>query len=397
MKKTKKNEPQKRNSRTLSEARRSGMKRSTIAPGIQYDNETKKFIVEFYYGQVNGKAVRKHKTFSDRKDAEEALIKFKAQKIDGLSPAIGRAMSLNECIEEYISRSLALNRIEETTAYSYRKTLNHLAGTALGSKKISEIQSKDIENYLLLLKEATSLKNVTINKDLELIRTVYRYAIQQKYVKENPALTVEKLRKERFEENPLTIEEIQALEKALLESGDWTLIVMGYLGVFQGLRRGEILGLKWSNISFKENTFQIRDTRTQAGNKIVEKDTKTPKSNRYCYMIPKVREILLQYMEYQKENGIFGKFVLVTSKGTPYYPTTPSTKFKKFLEKNNLTEQRLHGLRHTFATQSIQHGVSVNAVSGALGHSSVATTLSFYVHQSREASKDVCDIMKDVF
>ena len=230
MERTPKHNAKKRNNRTLQEAQTSKMKRATVSPGIQYDNTTEKYIVEFNHGRLNGKSIRTHSTFTDLKSAEDALIQFKAQKISGLSPAAGAVITMSECVREYIEHSLALDRIEQTTALTYRKTLKHLEGTSLGKKKLNKIQPKDIENYLLLLKKHTKLKNTTINKDLELIGIVFRYAINQGYIKDNPALTIPKLKKEQYEETPLTIEELRTLESELSSQGDWALIVTFYLG-----------------------------------------------------------------------------------------------------------------------------------------------------------------------
>ena len=247
------------------------------------------------------------------------------------------------------------------------------------------------------MKQSTNLKNATINKDIDLIRTALNYAVSRDYIANNPAHNIEKLKKERFEEAPLSEEEITALREVLLYTGDFSLIVPCFLCLFQGLRRGEALGLKWEQISFEENVFFINETRTLVGGQIIDKSPKTESSYRYAVMSKWTREALLQAREHQIANGYFGKYVVITSKGERVYPTSLSTRFRKLQMQHGLRPIRLHGLRHTYATQAVSHGASINAVSGALGHSSVATTLNIYVHHTKNASKTVNDILENVF
>ena len=196
----------------------------------------------------------------------------------------------------------------------------------------------------------------------------------------------------------MTTEELKEICERAEASGDWQLIIPIYLGAFQGLRRGEIIGLKWDMVSFDDNTISIKETITQMSGEIIHKAPKTKESKRDLYMFSKVRELLLQYREWQKEKGLYGEYVVVNKYGSYTSPTFLSKKFKHFLTKNNFREVRFHDLRHTFGTRAISAGVNSLAVSGAMGHSSLSTTLNIYVHsKALDGSKEVNEGFEKIF
>lgn len=379
---------------TVAEAKKSEKKRSTVAPNIQYDRVTQKFIVEFYKGVQNGKAQREHKSFDTLQEAKNALTKFKADRLNGLPQNISRKITLGDCIEEFIISS----NIERTTERGYRVIQKRIQSTPLYNRKLIDVRKCDIEDYIRNVKQNTTLKNSTLNKDLELIQGALNFAIGREYINQNPALRVAKLKEEKFEIKPLEIDELKTLQTLAINTGDFRLIIPIFLGACQGLRRGEIVGLKWDMISFDNNIISIRNTITQMGGEIIHKPPKTEESNRDLEMLPSVRKILLDCMEWQKQNGIFGEYVVVNSHGLPINPTFLSKKFKEFLIENNLREIRFHDLRHTFATCAIGSGANPLAVAGAMGHSTVSTTLNIYVHTNGvDGSRQVNNLFKTIF
>ncbi len=382
---------------TIKEAKKSTKKRVTVAHGIQYDTVTKKFIVSFYEGLKDGKPVREHKTFPTFVEAKEALARFQVDKLEGLAENKGVKLTISECVDEYIRNLTALNKIERTTERGYRTIYNRISKTPFANKKIIEIKRNDINDYTLYLKEHTELKNKTINKDLNLIYSAFEYAIYQGYIKNNPSRRCEKLKTEHFEEKPLSVDEISLLFESLKESSDSMLKTAICLGLCQGMRRGEIIGLRWENISFDDNYIRIRETRTQIGGEIIDKPPKTEKSIRDLYMTSKTIEALKEYKDYQEKRGILCEHVMITNTGNRLNPTHLSKLYKLHLEKYGLRHIRFHSLRHTYATIALEKNVSINAVSGALGHSSIATTLNVYAHTSQDSSRIVEEAIKEIF
>lgn len=382
---------------TLAEARRSDKRRSTVAPSIQYDKPSGKFIVSFYHGMTNGKADREHRFFDSLAEAKEALARFKVEKYDGTAQKERRDLTLGQCIDEYIENAVQTGKIERTTERGYRVIARRIATQPVYDKQAAKIEGADIENYIANIRKDTELKNVTICKDFQLIRAAMMYAVRQKYIKHDITKDVEPPKREHYEETTLTLDEMNNLRDALLKSGDWLLTVAVFLGMYQGLRRGEMIGLKWEHISFDDNIFKIRETRTQMGGEIIDKAPKSENSIRDIYMNKRTRDALLAFREYQRKRGILGEYVLITNKGARVNPTHLSKKFAAFLAGNGLRHIPLHGLRHTFATRALDNHASPLDVSRALGHSDVSITLTIYTHTSPDASKKVNDVMEGIF
>ncbi len=379
---------------TVAEAKKSEKKRSTVAPNIQYDRVTQKYIVELYSGMRDGKAVREHETYKTFQEAKDRLTEHKESIRKGKQPSVNPKMTMGECINEFIGNA----RIERTTARGYRVVENRIKTTPLYKKRISTIRKSDIDDYISFVQIHTDLKNCTINKDLDLIHRALRYAVYREYITSNPVDSVEKLKEERFEPQPLTVEEMNLLRQAVEQSEDWRLIVPVYLGAYQGLRRGEIVGLKWEMVSFEDNIIRIRETITQMGGEIIEKPPKTEASNRDLEIFPIVRDMLLRYRDYQIENNLYNEYVVVNQNGEHLNPTFLSKKFKEFIIENGLREIRFHDLRHTFGTRAIGAGVNPLAVSGAMGHSNLSTTLNIYVHsKALDGSKEVNNALNEIF
>lgn len=375
---------------TLEEAKRSPKKRSTIEHGIQYDRTTGAFIVEYYYGIVDGKAKREHKTFGTRQEAEEALIKFKAEKISGFPENIGKNTTFGECINEYITFA----EIERTTERGYRVIEERIRGTRLYNKRLSKIQKNDINEYIAEVKKK-GYKNTTINKDIDLIHRALNYGAEHGYIKSNPINYRMKLKTEKFTAKILNLEEAEQVFEKVLATEDYRLIVPFCLGAFQGMRRGEIIGLRWENVSFKDNLIHITETITQMGGEIIKKQPKTEKSARNLDITEKVKEILLKNMERQKAEGTYGEYVVVNKDGKPLNPTFLSKKFKDFMNGIGYSGIRFHDLRHSFATITIKAGANPLDVSGALGHSTLSTTLNIYVHANGlEGSRAINRLLK---
>lgn len=379
---------------TVAEAKKSEKKRSTVAPNIQYDRVTQKYIVELYSGMRDGKAVREHETYKTFQEAKDRLTEHKENIRKGKQPSTNPKITMGECINEFIGNA----RIERTTARGYRVVENRIKTTPLYKKRVSTIRKSDIDDYISFVQSHTDLKNCTINKDLDLIHRALRYAVYREYITSNPADSVEKLKEERFEPQPLTVEEMNLLRQAVEQSEDWRLIVPVYLGAYQGLRRGEIVGLKWEMVSFEDNIIRIRETITQMGGEIIEKPPKTEESNRDLEIYPSVRDMLLRYRDYQIENNLYNEYVVVNQNGEHLNPTFLSKKFREFIIENGLREIRFHDLRHTFGTRAIGAGVNPLAVSGAMGHSNLSTTLNIYVHsKALDGSKEVNNGLREIF
>ena len=187
----------------------------------------------------------------------------------------------------------------------------------------------------------------------------------------------------------------EALECMRLAEGT-KLELAVYFGLFYGLRRSEIVGLKWQNFDFDRNTFTIAHTvttyRKRGKGKIMAyaKDkTKNKSSMRTLPLVPLFREKLLDLKEKQRfERLLFKKsynpdyigYVYVDELGNLIRPNYISTEFPKFLKRNGLRPIRFHDTRHSCASLLLRNGVSMKEIQAWLGHSTIGTTANIYTH-----------------
>lgn len=161
-----------------------------------------------------------------------------------------------------------------------------------------------------------------------------------------------------------------------------------YLLFFTGIRRGEVLGLKWSDIDSDKRTMHIqRSLVTTATKKVQFHPTKTPKSKRLIPLTPDVIRELESHRERQDEEKqklqeayIDSDMVFCREDGVPIHPDVFYSRFQKLLEKAKLPAFRVHDTRHTFATIALKAGEHVKVVQEILGHSSAGLTLNTYSH-----------------
>jgi len=170
------------------------------------------------------------------------------------------------------------------------------------------------------------------------------------------------------------------------------------LGLFYGLRRSEVLGLRWRDIDFEMDTISIRNTVVRQKTTIEHERTKSRASKRTMYIIPETRDYFLELKQRQDKNRTYmGKayndndHVCVWDDGNPFKPHYISRSFVKILEKHNLPRIRFHELRHTAGSLLLNKGLSIKQIQEYLGHEQVSTTLDIYGHLSFEGKKEAAD------
>lgn len=376
-------------------------KRITIVENIKQDMETKKYYVTFYFGKDSaGKALRKSKTFRLLTEAKRALKAFEVDRDRGLI-ALPSKTTLNGFINKNLE--LSVGQKEESTIYGYRCLANHIAKSPLGMKNIQDIKPHDILSYFQYIKENKNLGDQTIIKHYDFLSLIFRDAFLNEVISQNILLRVKKpVNREPHVANSYSIEQcLLLLEKVK----DDRLELLVNIAMFYGLRRSEILGLKWQNVNLEgEGSFEVINVRIQSGNKIIERGhTKSLSSKRQFKLIKNVKELIEKeklrqkiYKDLLKECYIQTDYVFVMEDGKPYRPNYVSQLFTEFLQKNNLTRIVLHELRHTFASLSAQAGVSLLLTSKALGHTDVKMAQRVYIHLKTSMNEEATEAVESL-
>ena len=292
-----------------------------------------KYRVCFDYGvDREGKRVRKYRTFDTKRDAIRAFNEHKV-KMDR-----GR----RSCRANTRSRS----------------------GLTTGT--------------IILSCHRSSKRRHTVIKHHNLLTNTLNAAERQEYITKNPMRAVSPPKKRQREAKFYTPEQLGVLlAKAVGTRLELPMFICAYLG----LRRGELCGLRWSDVDLEHHTITIENTRTQAGKKEIEKGTKTASSTRTLYLPDTLCDMLKAAKEHQQAcRATYKNTVIVMEDGRPFRPNHLSELFGKFLADNDLPKIVLHELRHTFASLSNQAGIPAYNIGKALGHSTPATTQKIYTH-----------------
>ena len=215
-----------------------------------------------------------------------------------------------------------------------------------------------------------------------IVRSACEKAVIERLLMFNPAVGCELPRKERKEMKTLPLDQLQTFFAAAKKYGSFE---MFYLELATGLRRDELLGLKWSDINFTTGAIRIQRQVQRVDGKVQEVKLKTDNAYR-TIMVEK--DILDMLQNMKNERKVQSEYVFCSPTGGILEPGAQRKKLQILLKNCGMEKIRFHDLRHTFATLALQNGVDVKTLSGILGHYSAAFTLDTYGHISTQMQQD---------
>jgi len=236
-----------------------------------------------------------------------------------------------------------------------------------------------------------SVKATTVHKYHANISKALKYAVKKGLILHSVIDKVDRPKPERFVGKFLKQSEVVELFEAVkghkLELGV-------ILGTFYGLRRAEIIGLRWESVNFEANTITIEHTVTVTnidGKRVIVADdtTKSKASFRTLPLVPQFRTKLLAVKEEQEQyrklcgksyNKVESKYIYTDALGNRIKPDYLSSEFPKFLERNGFRRMRFHDTRHSCASLLLASGVPLKQIQEWLGHSDFAITANTYAH-----------------
>lgn len=239
-----------------------------------------------------------------------------------------------------------------------------------------------------IIEDTTPLAPSTVHSYHHTLSSVLAKAVKWGYLQYNPANAAEKPKLGR-EEAPY-LEESDARRLLELLQGEpirWRAVIT--FDLLSGLRRGEVLGLRWCDVDFAAQTITVRQTSNYLPGKGVYVGTpKTATSGRPLKLSRAAMAMLLEYRRWQdtqrekmgdawmdQDDRIF-----TTDTGAPMFPDSVTQWFTKFVRRSGLPKVTVHSLRHTYATLMIADGAPLVVVSHQLGHAQTSTTANIYAH-----------------
>ena len=221
-----------------------------------------------------------------------------------------------------------------------------------------------------------------------MISSAMDLAVAQKIILTNPTDACELPKVEHQEMQTIPAEQLHAF---LLEARASGVYEMYYIELATGLRRGELLGLKWSDFDWKNGVIKVRRQIARVDGKIVEAPLKTKNSYRTVSISPQAIEVLKQQKARTNDTYVFP-----SPNGGPISPDSVRHMLHRVLDRAGIPKVRFHDLRHTFATVALQNGIDIKTVSGMLGHFSAGFTLDTYAHVTTAAQKEAAQTMGNV-
>ncbi|MEW6686314.1 MAG: site-specific integrase [Candidatus Edwardsbacteria bacterium] len=274
--------------------------------------------------------------------------------------------------------SYAETKTKPSTLRSYRDIITKHLIPVMGDYLLTELTTGMLQRYVAMRLE--KVKPKTVINELVPIKEMFKHAVRWGYIKVNPAEHVERPRVEKEEMEILTPEEI----RLFLEHVTSKYKTFFLTAILTGMRRGELLGLQWSDINWNHNQIHVRRSLWKGW-------LVTPKSKnslRRIDMSPFLTMVLEKHMlasPFKEPDNL----VFCNGEGKPLDPDSLiKRQFLPALRRAKIRQVRFHDLRHTNVALRIEQGQNIKYIQNQLGHASIQTTLDRYGHLIKEVNTE---------
>ena len=338
-----------------------------------------------------------------KKEAEVELAKFVTEVQNGLV-IDGKSLKFSEFVDVW-KRDYGSKELAPTTYKRYCRMLETRILPYFGHFYINKIRPTDIMKFYDLLEKDTQLvrkkgnngsktkkplSGKTILEHHRLLRAMLHRAVYWQLIVSNPAERVQPPRakkpKRRSYDDEQTKILLENLEKLTVEDTKYKVAII--LTIFTGVRLGELMGLEWQDVDFRNGIISInRSSQYLSDIGVFTKVPKTESSIREIAIPEFIISLLEEYkLWYEDQKLLYGELwtnsdrLFVQADGKPMHPSSISKWFVKYVDTIGLPVINFHGLRHTNASLLVAQNVDIAVVSARLGHAQISTTLDFYVH-----------------
>ncbi|KXA12068.1 tyrosine-type recombinase/integrase [Clostridium perfringens] len=381
--------------------------------GTIYKMSNGKFRGQLTVGyNENGSPKRKSFTSKTKKEVSDKMKAFYVDNNRGLLPTDDKLT-----LSQWFYTWLFTYRIHDLKPSSFERYeglyRNYIEASSLGKIKLMDLRTHHIQAYYNSLVSEDGKSPSTIKTINKCLKSCLNQALKEGYVAKNYC-TIITLPKDSESPkdtiNVFTLKEQQRFMKECINNKNGMLYILA-LGT--GLRLGEILALRWTDINLKEKYININKALKSTyiidnkGNReftVIEQPPKTKNSIRTVPLNNNLIDLLLEHRKKQmieRDSNIDIYFdnnlVFSTPQGNYLSESNVRKSFKRILKKCNLNDFRFHDLRHTFATRLFENGIPPKTVQSLLGHSNISTTLNIYTHVMKDTKDKAIDKLNFLF
>ena len=346
-----------------------------------------------------GKAIYKNVLGKTQAEAK-AKLKAAIEEAKGLDAAKVGRYTVGQWMEVWFEH-YAKVKVRPSSHQTYRGYIDNHIKPNIGKIPLEKLTSLELQKFYKKLLEkgrvdrleskhqSKGLSAKTVRNIHQIISSAMKLAQEQKLISTNPADGCALPRLEHREMQTLPVEQLQSFLREARDSGVFELY---YLELATGLRRGELLGLKWEDIDLERGDLRVRRQIARINGEVVEAPLKT----KNAYRTLPLAEDTIGVLEAQRKKTGSSQWVFPSTTGGPISPDSVLHMLHRVLKRAGLPRVRFHDLRHTFATLALQNGVDIKTVSGMLGHFSAGFTLDTYAHVTTAAQKEAAKTMEKV-
>jgi integrase len=313
-----------------------------------------------------------------------------------------------QTVEEFLVRWLEDSQkqsVRPRTYERYEEVVRLHIVPMLGKYQLQKLSPEHVQSLYARKLEA-GFSETTVHHIHNVLHKALKTAMKWGLVSRNACELVDAPRKARFEGRALTVEQARRL---LAVARGHRMEALFYLELATGMRRGEIMGLKWQDINFEKGLLRVQRILSRVPSKLpgrgyVEAEVKTAKSRRSIVVAPFALEVLKRHRERQAiERAAAGDawedhdYVFCTSIGTHLNPTRDILDvLKALLKEAGLPDIRFHDLRHSVASLLFEENMHPKVVQEILGHSNISITLDVYSHMLPTMQSDAPGRLDDL-
>lgn len=336
-------------------------------------------------------------------DLEHPIAKIKGENI---KEHISLVSLLREWLQDDASKQVRLQTLSTYRNYAEKRIIPFFEQyyPDLEAAALTPQIMHEFTDYM----KTDKLTNASIRKYLAPVRNALEYGFEKGYLQQDPIAgyrfkpRARQIPNSSRKKQALSVDACNRLMAAMAADADAPVCVPIMLALHLGLRREEILGLRFRDIDFSAKTLHVQNTRTKVYEIVEEENTKSSASNRILYLDDELVSFLKKIQKKQAQHKLdLGDaymdaigYVYVREDGKTYYPDTVEKQLKKFLKKHGLPPVGLHELRHTYCSRLLTGGIDLTTVQHLMGHSDPRMTLGVYAHVSPEKAEQARGAMR---